>query len=60
MILQFDPAVARNIAQMSTYSSHALCTRRLVGNLDHDFRSASERAGDLRTHASGSVANAHM
>ncbi|KVF64813.1 hypothetical protein WJ15_10820 [Burkholderia cepacia] len=60
LILQFDPAVTRDISQVSTYGSHALRARSLVGNLDHDFRGAPERAGDLRAHASGSVANAHM
>uniref|UniRef100_A0A071M5U9 Uncharacterized protein n=1 Tax=Burkholderia cenocepacia TaxID=95486 RepID=A0A071M5U9_9BURK len=60
LILQFDPPVTRDIAQMSAYRSHALRTRRLVGDLDHDFRGAPQRAGDLRAHASGSVANAHM
>ncbi|KVE85463.1 hypothetical protein WI99_16465 [Burkholderia cepacia] len=60
LILQFDPAVTRDIAQMSTYGSHALRTRRLVGDLDHHFRRAPERARDLRAHATGSIAHTHM
>ncbi|KVB75733.1 hypothetical protein WI64_19365 [Burkholderia cepacia] len=60
LIFQFDPAITRDIAQMSTYGSQPLRTRRLVGDLDHDLRCTPERSGDSSAHESGRVANIHM